>query len=40
MTAIDETTGKIKVLSLDKESEQFSYALDDRRDGCIRMVDG
>ena len=24
----DETTGKIKVLSLDKESEQFSYALD------------
>ena len=24
----DETTGKIKVLSLDEESEQFSYALD------------
>lgn len=35
----DETTGKIKVLSLYEESEQFSYALDGTGGGgCLRMV--
>ena len=31
MTAMMKQQEKIKVLSLDKESEQFSYALMDRR---------